>query len=179
MNLFELKELLRLQGAQIAFCGSFSHGIIEELGLAVRKYLENGSVQKSALMDVFSVYVEAAQNVRNYTVRRLSAGADPQLAPSSILVIARKGDRFEVRVGNAVLAEDAAPLVDRVDRLASLDKAGLKALYKEQLRRERPAGETGAGLGLIDMARRSSAPLQCELTPLPDGHAYFSLRVVI
>jgi len=179
MNLFDLKELLRLEGAQIAFCGSFSHGIIEELGLAVRKYLENDAVRKSALMDVFSVYVEAAQNVRNYTAQKLGAGADPLLAPSSILVIARKGERFEVQAGNAVLAGDAAPLVDRVERLSSLDKPGLKALYKEQLRRERPAGSTGAGLGLIDMSRRASEPLKCELTPLPDGHSYFSLRVVI
>ena len=179
MKLFELKELLRTEGAQIAFCGSFSHGIIEELGLAVRKHLENDAVQKSALMDVFSVYVEAAQNVRNYTSQRLAAGADPQLTPASIVVIARKGGRFEVQAGNAVRTEDASPLVDRIRLLASLDKPGLKALYKEQLRRERPEGVAGAGLGLIDMARRASAPLQYELTALPDGLSYFSLRVVI
>ncbi len=168
MNLFELKENLNDSGSLITFSGSFSHGIIEELGTAVRAYLESETVQKSAMMDVFSVYIEAAQNVRNYS------GS----APDGILVIARQGDHYEVHSGNVMDGAHVAELTARLEKLVGLDKAALKALYKEQLRQERPA-DGGAGLGLIEMARRASQPLSWQFRPLPDGRQFFSLRVVV
>ncbi len=179
MNLFELKERLNEAGAHITFCGSFSHSIIEELGTAVREYLASSAIQKSAMMDVFSVYVEAAQNVRNYTEARLAAGADVRDAQASILVIARSGEHYEVHAGNVVEPVDAAALTERIDALRTLDRAALKAAFKAQLHVERPSEGGTAGLGLIEMARRASAPLGYELTPLPDGRSYFSLRVVV
>lgn len=176
MNLFQLKERLDSAGALITFSGSFSHTIIEELGTAVRKYLESEEVQKSSLMDVFSVYVEAAQNVRNYTAGK---EGDSTIANSSILVIAKRDQRYEVHAGNLVDNADIPGFTARIQALVGVDKAGLKALYKEQLRKERPPGAVGAGLGLIDMARRATQPLEFEFTPVDAEHSFFSLRVVV
>ena len=178
MNLFDLNERLGEAGALITFSGSFSHSIIEELGLAVRKYLESEAVQKSAMMDVFSIYVEAAQNVRNYTAAKQDAG-DFAIGNSSIVVIAKQNQHYEVHAGNAVETADVAGLQARLEPLLTLDKAGLKSLYKEQLRREKPPGATGAGLGFIDMARRSSRPLEYRFTPVDEKRSFFSLRIVV
>ena len=61
-----------------------------------------------------------------------------------------------------------------------LDKVELKSLYKEQLRKPREEGAlTGAGLGLIDIARKSSEPLQASLDELGGGKAFFTLRATI
>jgi hypothetical protein len=61
-----------------------------------------------------------------------------------------------------------------------LDKTALKAAYKEQLRKPRDAdASSGAGLGLIDIARKASEPLSASLTSHSDGRAFFSLRAVI
>jgi hypothetical protein len=56
----------------------------------------------------------------------------------------------------------------------------LKSLYKQQLRMPRDAElASGAGLGLIDVARKSSAPLECSLDLLEAGKAFFTLRATI
>ena len=71
---------------------------------------------------------------------------------------------------------------DLRERLESglLDKAQLKAAYKEQLRKPRDADAvSGAGLGLIDIARKASEPLQASLRELSDGRAFISLRAVM
>jgi hypothetical protein len=176
MNLFALKEQLRESGILISFAGSFSHSIIEELGTAVKNYLETAESQKTAMMDVFSVYIETAQNVRNYGERRAALGqADTD---ASIVVIAKRDARYRIYAGNAVEHADIAPLAARLDALAAMDKAALKTAYKEQLRKARSPGE-GAGLGLIEIARRASAPLEYSFTPLAEGRAYFSLCVEI
>ncbi|MET0225897.1 MAG: SiaB family protein kinase [Dokdonella sp.] len=177
MNLFALKEQLREAGILISFTGSFSHSIIEELGTAVKKYLESAESQKTAMVDVFSVYIEAAQNVRNYSERRLVAGQND--IDSSIVVIAKRDTRYRIYAGNVVEAEDTAELGARLDRLAVMDKPALKEAYKEQRRKERGPDDLGAGLGLIEIARRATQPLEYTFTPLPDGRAYFSLCVEI
>ena len=38
---------------------------------------------------------------------------------------------------------------------------------------------SGAGLGLLDIARKSSVPLVASLKAQADGRAFFSLRAVI
>ncbi|MBS0194686.1 MAG: SiaB family protein kinase [Proteobacteria bacterium] len=179
MDLIDIKDRMREAGILISFNGSFSHGIVEELGTAVKKYLESAEGKPSAMMDVFSVYIEAAQNVRNYSERRLAAGADRQEMDANILVISRRDDHYEVSAGNAIDSADIQPLTERLQRLAGMDKAQMKACYKEQLRKERGPEANGAGLGLIEMARRASAPLQYRFTPTDDGGAYFSLSVVV
>lgn len=178
VNLFSLRERLGEAGALITFSGSFSHSLIEELGVAVRKYLETDHVQKSAMMDVFSVYVEASQNVRNYTSLKLKDG-DISIGQSSIVVIAKRDTHYEVNAGNMIENADVGGLRSRLEQLRRLDKPGLKALYKEQLRREREPDAQGAGLGLIDMARRSSAPLEFDFISVDEDYSFFSLRVII
>ncbi|ALG72508.1 hypothetical protein VY88_32875 [Azospirillum thiophilum] len=175
-ELFNLQELLSRQKLLICFSGPFSHSVIEELGKAVRNHLENERIEKSAIMDVFSVYVEQAQNVRNYTASRDMLGR-PIPANSGIVVIGKDGDHYAVSSGNLVEADDVPGLSAMLERLRGLDKAGLKAAYKEQSRKPREAGASGAGLGLIDMARKATRPLDYSLRAVDERYFFFSLEV--
>jgi hypothetical protein len=116
--------------------------------------------------------------VRNYLAGKAAAGDGASALDSGTVVIARLDDRYVVTCGNVVEADDAADLARRLDELAALDRAGLRALYKEQMRR--PRSETGgAGLGLIDMARKASAPLEYSVQPIDERFSFFSLRVAV
>ena len=177
IDLYELRAKLTNEEVLICFAGPFSHSIIEELGMAVKRYLEAEQVTKSSLMNVFAVFVEQTQNVKNYAERRaaeLPAGG----LNSAIVVIGRSGDRYVVSSGNVVVRTDIAPVLEQLEQLRNLDRVGLKGLYKEQLRRGAEPGH-GAGLGLIDMARSASEPLQASLQEIDDRFCFFSLRAVI
>jgi hypothetical protein len=176
-RLHDVRSTLSAAGVLICFNGPFSHSIIEDLGKAVRKYLEDEEAQRSAVMDVFSVYVEAAQNVANYANRPGLGEEERQRLNNGIIVIGRQGDRYVVQSGNPVRPADAEALRRRLDHLATQDKAGLKALYKEQARRRVEPGDGGAGLGLLEMARTARIPLEYALVPEADGLIFFSLKV--
>ncbi len=180
MNDFDLVRLqadLSERNILMIFSGPFSHSIIEELGKAVRNHLSNAALSRSTMMDVFAVYVEQAQNVRNYLKSRNSGPDHERIAHSGIVVIARDQDHYVVSSGNLLAQADVAPLVSRLEPLRTLDKAGLKALHKEQMRQ--PLTEAGGGgLGLIEMARKASAPLQYALTTV-DQYVFFTLRIII
>ncbi|NKF22448.1 biofilm regulation protein kinase SiaB [Solimonas marina] len=160
----------------LCFNGPFSQGLIEEIGSALRTYLSSDAATSSALADVFGCYIEITQNIRSYAQ---SKGYDDVTA-SAIVVIGRNAERrYEVLAGNVVEEQDAARLMTRIEALQGMDKTQLKTAYKEQLRRPATPG-AGAGLGLIDIARKASAPLSCSLRDTPNtARKFFSLRVVI
>ena len=88
--------------------------------------------------------------------------------------------RYQVSAGNLVQTADGERLVATIDGLALLDRAELKAAYKRQLRQPRDdTSPSGAGLGLLDIARKSSRPMRASLQPLSAQQSFFSLTATL
>ncbi|MGD9974854.1 MAG: SiaB family protein kinase [Desulfatirhabdiaceae bacterium] len=175
-NLLQLKEDFSRQGILISFNGPFTHSIIEEIGNATRRYLEGRQHGKGIITDVFAVYIEQTQNVRNYLQRHhLSA----EIQGSAIVVIRDVASGYTVCSGNSIRKEDVPDLISRLERINSLNRDGLKKFYKEQLRKKREPDAIGAGVGLIDMARRASGKIEYTLENQDAGYDFFSLFVTV
>ena len=177
IDLFSLQQTYNQQRIMLCFNGPLTKSLIEEIGNALRNYMKTENATPSSAMDVFGAYIEMTQNIRHYAARK--GWADNEA--SATVVIARDAEgRYVVMAGNIVDSADGAGLTECIQQLAALDKSELKARYKEQLRKPREEGSTsGAGLGLIDLARKASEPLACSLQTLDDGRAFFSVRVVM
>jgi hypothetical protein len=74
---------------------------------------------------------------------------------------------------------DVDKLREKVQPLIAMDKDGLRQHYKTVLRREVPPGAEGAGLGLIDIARKASRPLEYSITDINARVSFFTLRAVV
>jgi hypothetical protein len=172
MDLFAIREEFTRSGIMICFNGPFSHSIIEEIGVAVRNHLSADNLGKDAVLNVFAVYIELAQNVKNYSAAQDLSYDDGK---SCIIIIAKRDGRYVVTSGNNVLKSDVPGLTQAIDRINSLDPAGLKKLYKEQMRRDKPAEAVGAGLGLLEVARRSPDKLSYTFSEVDDKFSFFSL----
>lgn len=176
-DLYSLREHFNAHHILLCFNGPISRSLIEEIGHALRNYLKAEEARPSAVMDVFGTYIEMSQNIRHYAVAQNYG----DLEASATVVVARDAEgRYLVSAGNLVQTEDGQALIERIESLARLDKAALKQAYKQQLHQPREENATtGAGLGLLDIARKSSAPLAASLTPLSTERAFFSLRATI
>ena len=177
IDLFGLREHFNRSRILLCFNGPISRSLIEEIGNALKNYLQAENAQPTAAMDVFSIYIEMTQNIRHYAQSR---GYGDLESAATVIVARDAEERYLVQAGNIVEAADGEALLARVDALASMDKAQLKATYKTQLRQPRDAAATtGAGLGLIDVARKSSLPLKGNLSPIDEERAFFSLCAFI
>ena len=107
-DLLSLREVISDQGVLICFNGPFSHSIIEEIGTAVKKHLEGDAAVKSAVHDVFAVYIEQTQNVRNYAERK---NFPVQKFYSPIVVIAKQEGAYAVSSGNLIEKGDVPDLL--------------------------------------------------------------------
>ena len=175
-DLYLLRETYNQKNILLCFNGPFSQGLIEEIGNALKRYLQSEADSSSSALDVFAVYIELTQNIREYSRMRNYSEAEA----SATFVVGRDAEgHYEVSAGNIVEIEDAENLRARVGKLAAMDKAQLKAAYKEQLRKPRNENDS-ANLGLIDIARKARVPISCSLQPVNTGkQMFFSLRVVI
>lgn len=177
MDLLSMREAYQQERIMLCFNGPISRSLIEEIGKALRNYLDTQPTTPSAAMDVFAVYIEMTQNIRHYARRQ---GYSDDQASATVAVARDEAGRYLVSAGNLVERADGERLVATVANLAPLDRAELKAAYKQQLRRPRDEeAPSGAGLGLLDMARKASRPLAASLQSLPDGRSFFSLTATL
>lgn len=174
-DLYDLREIFDRQKIMVCFNGPINAALIEEIGRALRDYLNHQQEAPSAVADIFAVYIEMTQNIRRY------ADQHPALtgASNAAIVVSREDEHYVISAGNVVARADGLVLKERIDGLAGLDRPALKALFKTQLRQPREDLNGSAGLGLIDMARKASRPLSATVREIDAERSFLSLRVVL
>jgi hypothetical protein len=177
IDLFSLQQTYNQQRILLCFNGPLTRSLIEEIGNALRNYMEKENATATSSMDVFGAYIEMTQNIRHYVASKSWS----EIEASATVTVSRDAvERYVISAGNIVDVSDGPALMARITSLSAMDKVQLKTHYKEQLRRPRIDGAaSGAGLGLIDLARKASQPLACSLQMMDNGRAFFSLRVVM
>lgn len=176
-KLLDIKNGLELEGIKICYVGPVSQGILEEIGESVRSSIDTG-VDSSIGEKVFSVFVEQVQNIMKYSseVEKLD---DQKEIRSGISIIGETKGKIYCVTGNKISNEIAENISVKLDKLKLMDKTELKIFYKEQMRKEPDPGSKGAGLGFIEMARKSSEPLEYHITKIDDLYSFFALKTIL
>ncbi|RXT06458.1 SiaB family protein kinase [Ammoniphilus sp. CFH 90114] len=178
-NLLDIQNRLRENGLLISFSGRFSQAIIEELGEAVKKYLELEQSPANNIHNIFSIFIEQTQNIKNYCESKDNTEGYHKISNSCIVTIGKVEELNYICSGNLIASEDIPILVEKLDHILRLDKVELKKLYKEVLRREMAPGSKGAGMGLIDMARKATVPLEYSITRLDNDYSFLTIKAVV
>lgn len=178
-NLMGLQKALQDYGVMITFSGRFTQEVIEELGDAVRKYLETEAISLRDTFAVFSVFIEQTQNIKNYSAQKSASPLGEKIANSGIVAIGKSGEGYFVSSGNLLDAQDVDRLTCHLESIMAQDKAGLKKMYKDQLKKEPTGCSVGAGLGMIDMARKACQPLQYSIVAVDEALCFFTLQVQV
>jgi hypothetical protein len=93
----------------------------------------------------------------------LKEGNDAAI-PGTFGIFSRNG-MFHIYSANLIPNEDAGKIEAKLNHVNKLGPEELKAYYKEVLSLGAVSSKGGAGLGLIEMARKSGKPLQYHFTP--------------
>ncbi|REE90641.1 hypothetical protein A8990_106146 [Paenibacillus taihuensis] len=180
IDVLEVQQALRARGILICFSGRLSQALIAEYGEAVKSYLETEHRPQNEVYNIFSLFIEQTQNINKYNVAKADSPHHGLLLYSSIVTIGKQEEAgYMVCSGNLILNEDAEALQTYLDSLIVMDKTELKALYKMKLKAEIAPEETGAGLGLIDMARKSSTKLEYSIVDQNNGLSFFTLKATV
>jgi hypothetical protein len=183
MQIDKLKQFYegsKRDGIIFSFCGPLSQGILEGIGETVRKKMQLEYTGMGTIQRVFSILVEQAQNILRYSAETTEMPDVEDVAiRSGILILGIKDNRYNVCCGNYMPLDKVEKLARELAAIRDMTPEALKQLYKERRRAAPPSGSVGAGLGLLEIARRSTEPISFDMQPVDEAFAFFSIKAVI
>lgn len=156
----------------VTFKGDFNQDLVNAILLITEQ--EPDVKDSSALVKirVYSIMVECMQNIRKYAA--MNEGSS-DVRPGIILVSMKNGN-YSIRTGNLVENNNVPSLKGKLEKVQSLNKEDLKALHKSALGKANLSEKSGAGLGLISIARKSDS-LHYNFQQLSDSVSFYSLEI--
>lgn len=178
-DLYEFSKTLDQNGIMFCYAGPISQGVLEEIGTVLKHKMEMEDENLTVTQKVFGIFVEQVQNIMNYSVeRRLDETIEREM-PNGIMVLGKKNKNYFTLCGNLIENTSKSELQNWLDKIKRMDKEGLKKLYKERLRGAAEPNSKGAGLGFIEMARKSSQPIEYNFKSVDDHFSFFSYKISI
>jgi hypothetical protein len=181
-ELFDVRSMLRKQGIIFAYSGYLTETVLGGVGEAIKNKLALDDADTKTLRSVFAVFVEQMQNMIRYSAERVpnrTAESPFSEMRYGVLTIGHEGDDYVVHAGNLIARSDVERLRERLCQIRDMNKEELRALYKQRLRAGPEEGSKGAGLGLMEIARRASKPIEFDFTDVDDEHAFFTLKATV
>jgi hypothetical protein len=184
-DLLGFRSQLQHSGIIFAYCGYVTEPVLTGVGDALKQKLLIDEMDTKTARSVFAVFVEQMQNIIRYSAEKDATISTEERSGVTlelrygIVTISREADHFIVRAGNLVDKSDIGSLRTKLESIQKADKDALKVMYKETLKSEPEAGAKGAGAGLIEIARRSSRPIQFDFTEVDDRFAFYALEAEI
>ncbi|MEY4504471.1 MAG: hypothetical protein RL154_765 [Pseudomonadota bacterium] len=182
MNAKEFHEFGRmLDGENIIFCynGYVSQQIVQGMTNMLKQKIESADIKSGTSSKLLYVFIEQAQNIVRYSADRIDEGDRSKWLGHGSVALGMKNEKYYSMCGNLVDKNQANRLKLKLDQVASLDKDGLKILYKERLAAGPDDGSEGASLGFIEMARKSSEPIQYDFIDIDELYSFFYFKVII
>lgn len=175
--IYDFYKSMKAHEISLVYEGEITHQITKAFTTMAETNMlkdeESNSVQKK----VFHVMVECLQNISKHAD---ASGLESDIFASRGLFMVSKGtNNYNVTTGNIIENDKIEELTSMLDKINSLDKDGLKALHKEQMQKGSLSDKGGAGLGFIDIARKTGNKLEYHLLPVDENTHFFVLTSTI
>ncbi|MEM7181701.1 MAG: SiaB family protein kinase, partial [Spirochaetota bacterium] len=154
----------------VYFKGKLSQEILGELGSMIKSsYSKQSNIKR-----IFAVFIELAQNILHYSEERV-ANSDGSDSGVGIVMVNEEDSFFHISSGNLIDNSKIDKLKSKCEQVNSLTGEQLKELYKKRIKQSRPEDSKGAGLGFIDMARKSDSPIEYTIKRIDEQNSFFTL----
>ncbi len=173
-DIFEFYQRISNARVLMTFKGAFSQELLVQIGELVK--LQQGN--NSKVQKMFAVFVEMAQNILYYSAEK-EIRSDGKEVGVGMIVIRENEKSFVITSGNAIEKEKAEEIGKYCSQLIAMTPEELKALHQKKRLEEPPKGSKGAGLGLIEMIRKSDEKAEFLITQIDEQRSFFILNIII
>jgi hypothetical protein len=172
--IYDLHRTMMSQKLILVYQGDFTQETTKSILAMAERNIDSSGEESNIKRKVFNVMVESLQNI----VKHSDELVDGQTrSHAAIFLIGREANRYTIMSGNPIRKENVGKLQGSLEKINALDKDGLKELYKEIIKNTTISEKGGAGLGFVDMARKSGGKLEFEFPEMSNDYAFFCLKV--
>ena len=164
--------LLTAQKIVLAYGGEIKNGVVSNVISILDNSLET-ETNLSLKRRVLQVVVECIQNIERHSSEFVEAQSK-----SSFLVFKKEND-YVVSFCNKISNDNITNLTQKIEKINALTKDELTSYYKSSLRDNTISDKGGAGLGLIEICRKSGSKISYLFEPIDETNSNFSLMVKV
>jgi hypothetical protein len=162
-------------GINLMYIGKFNHNIVKMFSSMAEDDMKVGDVDLNTKKRVYHTMVEILQNMNRHS----DEIAEASHIGRGLFMIGKKKDNYYIITSNKIKNSNIKSLKDSIEIINGSTLEQLNDLYANQLRFGKITERGGAGLGLLDIARKTNKALQFNFLPINKYYSYFNLKVVI
>lgn len=168
LSIAELFNVLNNYQLNYAYNGDFTNDLTERILALAETNMEVESESLKIKKKVYFIIVESLQNI----TRHQGSSKDSRLMDGFFSIHKFLGG-YLIGSGNEIENGHIAPLSQKLDKVNSMNADELKDYQKEVLSAGGFSEKGGAGLGLIEMVRKSGNKLSYDFKKLDEQNSYF------
>lgn len=168
--IYDRYKNLRLKDITLVFEGQITHQVMKALTGLVEEQLDEVEDEK-VLRKVYHVMVESLQNINRHAEEYERRGHP--YPGMGLVLVAKNKERFQVTTGNIIENGHAEEIALFLGKLNNIDLDGLDELYKKQLREGTNTPKGSAGLGFIDIRRKTGNNLDYSFVKIDKETSFF------
>lgn len=155
----------------LAYEGEMNHQLMKVFTSITLGRMSAENEKQPVRKKVYHVMIECLQNISKHAFN-VSEELQADLN-HGILIISKNPDNYLITTGNVVEIEQIRYLNQLLEKINTLNKKDLNELYKQQLREGNLSDKGGAGLGFIDIRRKTGQNLEYQFLPINSTHSFF------
>jgi hypothetical protein len=140
--------------------------------MLLEKEMENSEFGFVGRKRLFMFVLESLQNVSRH-------GDKNEYSEMSLVVYSKTDSGYTVTTGNVIETERIQDLKSKLDEINHLEAGEIRSVYRQMLSNSEFSSKGGAGLGLIEMAKKTGNKLDYDFIKLDDKFSYFILSKTV
>ena len=177
-NLNNANELIN-RNILVSVSGFISQRIVSLIIEDLEKKIDSLNIDKNIGNIMMDIAVEQLQNILNYSSNRYDGYEKKQVSHGSFLIGYDEDiQEYYISSSNEILEEDKDKITAKIDNINSLEYEELKKYFKKLRKSGEEKHEYGAGIGLINIAMKSSKKLEYDFKN-KDDELYFNIKVYV
>ena len=157
----------------LVYEGEINHQIMNAFTMLAEESMMKEEEPQFLLRKVYHVMVECLQNIAKHASKEEGDDCPEYSYNRGVFLISRNQQEYHVTTGNFIQKSRIAELMKHLDDINSLSKEELDLLHKEQLKYGHLSDVGGAGLGFIDIRRKTGCELAYQFFPVSESHEFF------
>ncbi len=172
--LWDLLSATSIDDLNYIYKGEFSEDIAHYLLLLAEKNIERNQLKGRVKKRVFHILVESVQNITRH-----QDIIEEQKIQKAMFSIQKFKNIYIVTTGNLVKKTKIPFLQQKLETINSMSEEELTQFYKDVLTEESFTAKGGAGLGLIEIARKSGNKLYYDFKDFNENYSFFYMHTYI
>lgn len=163
----------------IAYDGDVTHQIMKAFTNLVEDKLENEQENESVTRRLYHILVECLQNINRHAEGMDPHDSDDDFPGRGALLVSKSDDYFRVITANLINNSQVDGLKGFLESINDLSEDALNELYKEKLMTGKLSPKGGAGIGFIDIRRKTANKMEFRFIENDADTSFFLFNVKI